>query len=511
MRSKPQTFDYEPVFRSGARRDTELEAEGEWSHPGQVSSGNQVVAPTAEPNSATKQEELSHPRLFAEPANWIRRPGHTATFVALFLFTIILYIRPYEFFPGLSSFKSMAFYTGLIMLAMYAVSQIMVEGNLTARPREIYLVLLIGVAALLSMPMAVSPGEAWETFSEFLLKAILVFIVIVNVVRTKRRLSALILLALVVSVYLAFYAIQDYQAGVFNVGNAVDNNLRITGRIRGLFENANELALHLATMAPIAVCLAFAKRGIARKFIYLGSALIMIAAIVVTFSRGGFLALAAVSFFLVRKLGRDQRMTTTAGFVLAVVLFFAVAPGDYAGRLSTIFNTASDITGSASQRNQVLKRSIIVTLRYPLFGVGVGNFHHKSFQELGTHNAYTQVGSEMGIAAMIVYIMFLVYPYRRLTEIQKLTYKQKDERWYYYMAVGLQASLLAYMVASFFAHVAYQWYIYYLVGYAIAFRRIYVSRKEPALAAAAADQTFSREPAAELTPVGQTARGALSP
>lgn len=51
------------------------------------------------------------------------------------------------------------------------------------------------------------------------------------------------------------------------------------------------------------------------------------------------------------------------------------------------------------------------------------------------------------------------------------------------------------MVGSFFAHVAYQWYIYYLAGYAIAFRRIYVSRSESALAGAPADQTFSREPA----------------
>jgi O-antigen ligase len=45
-----------------------------------------------------------------------------------------------------------------------------------------------------------------------------------------------------------------------------------------------------------------------------------------------------------------------------------------------------------------------------LFGVGLGNFHYKSFQELGTHNAYTQVGSEMGVAAMIMYIMFLSIP-----------------------------------------------------------------------------------------------------
>ncbi len=491
-------FDYEPVFRSGSRRKREPDPQPEeWSRSGTSSSDDQVVTPA----SVTKQEEPANFRLFTETANWIRRPGHTLSFWALFLFTVILYVRPYEFFPGLSSFTSMAFYTGLITLTIYAITQLMIEGNLTARPREINLVLLLGVAALLSMPLAVNPGEAWKTFNEFLLKAILIFIVIVNVVRTKRRLYALIVLALVVSVYLSFYAVQDYQSGVFKVGNAVDNNLRITGRIRGLFENANELALHLATMAPIAVCLAFAKRGVLRKILYLGAATIMIGAIVVTFSRGGFLALAAVSFFLVRKLGRDRRLSTTAGFVFAVVLFFAFAPGDYAGRLSTIFNTASDITGSASQRNQVLKRSLLVTARYPLFGVGVGNFHHKSFSELGTHNAYTQVGSEMGVAAMIVYIMFLVYPYRRLTEVQKLTYGQKEERTYYYLAVGLQASLLAYMVASFFAHVAYQWYIYYLVGYAIALRRIYVSRNETALAGAAAAQTFSGEPA-EVRAVG---------
>jgi O-antigen ligase len=148
-----------------------------------------------------------------------------------------------------------------------------------------------------------------------------------------------------------------------------------------------------------------------------------------------------------------------------------------------------------------MKRSFWVTLRYPVFGVGLGNFHYKSFQELGTHNAYTQVGSEMGIPAMVIYIMFLLYPYKRLTEIQNETYQRKDERFYYYLAMGLQASLLGYMVASFFAAVAYQWYIYYLVGYAIALRRIYVSRSQSGLSGAAAVQTFAREPA-ELKSVG---------
>ena len=497
MPLEPKIGDYEPVFPSRARRDREFHTQPEiWPASEKFKSFD---SPGSKPAPPTEEQAAGNTSVWVTSADWIRRKGHTITFSALFLFTVILYLRPYEFFPALSSLKSMAFYVGLITLIIYAITQLTVEGNLTVRTREINLVLLLGVAALLSMPLAVNPGEAWATFTELLLKEILIFIVIVNVVRTERRLYGLLVLALVVSVYLSINAIQDYRLGIFKLGNE-DNTLRIAGAIKGLFANSNDLALHLITMAPIAVALAFIKRGGLRKFIYLGAALLMVAGIVVTFSRGGFIALAAVSFFLVRKLGRNQRATSTAGFVLAVVIFFAVAPGDYAGRLATIFDSASDLTGSATQRNQILKRSIAVTLRYPVFGVGIGNFHYKSFQELGTHNAYTQVGSEMGIPAMIVYIMFLVYPFKRLTEIEKQTEQRKDERLYYYLAIGLKGSLLAYMVASFFAAVAYQWYIYYLVGYAIAARRIYVSRAQSELSGAA-DQTPSLR-AAELRSAG---------
>ena len=37
----------------------------------------------------------------------------------------------------------------------------------------------------------------------------------------------------------------------------------------------------------------------------------------------------------------------------------------------------------------------------------------------------------------------------------------------------MQASIIGYLVSSFFASVAYNWFIYYLIAYAVAFRRIY--------------------------------------
>ena len=74
---------------------------------------------------------------------------------------------------------------------------------------------------------------------------------------------------------------------------------------------------------------------------------------------------------------------------------------------------------------------------------------------------------------MIAYIIFLVHPLRKLRMIERELFERNEYSRFYYLSIGLQASLVGYMVASFFAAVAYQWYIYYLVAYAIALRRIY--------------------------------------
>jgi O-antigen ligase len=353
------------------------------------------------------------------------------------------------------------------------VSQLMLEGNLTARPREVNMILLLGVASLLSIPLAIDRSEAWGTFVDFVIKTILIFIVLANVIRTELRLKVMFWLVLIVSIYLSISLIHDYQAGIFKIGAAETNTQRVAGAIKGLFENSNDLALHLVTIIPITIALGLVKKNPLMRIVYWGIGFLMVAAVVITFSRGGFLALIAMTVVLSWKFGRRNKTATLATVVLGLIFFVALAPGAYGGRLATIFDSASDVTGSSSQRTVVLKRSIWVALRYPLFGVGLGNFHHKSEQELGTHNAYTQVASEVGIPAMICYIIFLVHPLRKLRMIERELFERNETSRFYYLSIGLQASLVSYMVASFFAAVAYQWYIYYLVAYAIALRRIY--------------------------------------
>jgi O-antigen ligase len=460
-----QSGDYESVLNP-RRKDSAFRDE---VSPALVTEEFPVrTKPSTEP---PEQHELT-PQIGAVDG-WSLRKGHGLTFIALFFFSVVLYFRPYELIPALSSFTQMAFFFGILTLVIYAPSQLILEGNLTARPREINLILLLCLAAFLSMPMATSPGEAYKEFTDVLLKAIVIFIVIVNVVRTENRLKLLIWLAFAVSVYLSYYAISDYMHGNFREGSAFYNNQRIGGVIRGLFGNSNDLALHLVTMVPLAIGFAFASKGILRKLLYVSLSVLFISAIVVTFSRGAFLGLFVTALVLVRKIGRKNKTLSAGVLVVALLALLTLAPASYSSRLSTILSSSADTTGSSSQRTEILKRSIWVTLRYPLFGVGVGNFHYKSVHELVTHNAYTQVSSEMGIPALVMYLMLMIYPQRRLREIELATADAVDKRKLHYWSIGIQASIIAYMVSSFFGAVAYQWYIYYLVGYAVALRRLY--------------------------------------
>ncbi len=394
------------------------------------------------------------------------RRGHALTYAGLFLFSFVLFYRPYEFIPLPSN---LAFWLAALALAVYLPSQLASEGTLTARPREVNLVLLLTVTALLSVLFAKeSRAEGWATFTDIFARAVVMFIVIVNAARTERRLRWLVLLSIGSGLLMSAGALHDYWAGKLTV-----EGYRVEGQIGGIFGNSNDMALHLATMLPLAAALAVGSRNILKKAAYAAGALLLMAGTVVTFSRGGFLAMAASLFVLAWTLRRRNRFALVVCACALFVLFFAVAPSNYAARIFSIFDRSLDAYGSADARQALLLRSIVVAARNPVLGVGMGNFPLVSIRNQVTHNAYTQVAAEMGLAALVFYALFLWTPFKSLRRITRETFDVRRTSRLYYLAAGMQASLVAYMVASFFASVAYYWNVYYLVGYAVCLRRLY--------------------------------------
>ncbi len=455
-RSTPK--DYETVSRSRSQRATRL-----------VFGANTKPAFESGP-IATRTLDSTSENSSANSALTFLKRGHVLTFAALFVFTVVLYGRPAEFYPSVWT-NSLALIIGVMTLACFLATQVTLEGNLTARPSEVNLVLLFMLTGLLSIPLAIDPAIAWAEFSATFIRGILIFIVIINVVRTEARLKALLFLAVATAIVLSVQAMNDYRLGLMTV-----EGYRAAGRGKGIFGNTNDMALHLVTMLPISVAFFFGTRKPVWKVIHAVCAGFMLFGILLSYSRGAFIGVMVVFVFFALRLGKRSKFEIALLVVAAGAAMILLAPSGYGDRLLSIFMPAMDSNGSADTRRGELFRSVYVALRHPLLGIGMGNYQpNMSYKGLVTHNSYTQVASEMGMTALALYTMFVVSPLRKLSTVARETVGVRKDSQFYYLALGLQASLLVYMVSSFFLSVAYAWNVYYLVGYAVCFRRIYES------------------------------------
>lgn len=452
-----QSLDYEPVIPSRAERQPRTDSE----------ESNQKVSERADPGQPA-QGALARD---AKGQAWSLKRGHTLTFVTLALYTVMAYFRPFELSPVFAWTVWLPFWTAIVMLVVFVPSQLAREGTLTERPREVNLSLLLWAIALLSVLQALDPAKAWETFI-FLSKTIIFFIVMVNVMSTEWRLRVMMFLALAAGCFMSATALSNYAVAKTGAVEA-----RATAEISNMFGEPNSLALHMVTMIPLAIALLLSTRNIFKKVVYGVGALLMVTATFATLSRGGFLGLLAAGLVLAWKLGRRHRLAAMGLIAVGVLALVFLTPGGYKARLDSILDPSLDVVGSSQGRRALLTRSIGVALTSPFLGVGIGNLRIVLIRDAVSHNAYTQVAAEMGMVAFVLYVMFMITPYKRLLRIERETREESQRTRFYCFAVGLQASLIGYMVGSFFLSVAYESYVYLLVGLALCLHRLYESEQ----------------------------------
>lgn len=247
-----------------------------------------------------------------------------------------------------------------------------------------------------------------------------------------------------IAVYLSAAALDLYLKGEFNVE---EYRIKVDG-VGGMFGNPNEMAMHLVMMTPLVITLGLAAKSKAMRFVYFAMAAIFVGANMVTYSRSGFLGLIACMAALAWKLGRRQRLNVTIASIVVGGIAILAAPGNYGMRMLSIFVPGLDVVGSSDQRRELLERSLLVTARNP-WGIGIGNFPIVGVHNLQTHNAFTQVSSELGILGLIAYLIFMISPFRKLGAIERRLFDEDKQDWFYYLAIGLQASIIGYMVSSF--------------------------------------------------------------
>ena len=393
-----------------------------------------------------------------------RRQPLAAAYAALLLFSLIYFCRPEDWFPGLSHVP-LAKIAGVLAIFAMAFSLRQVRNRM---PRETYfLMFLIAQLFVASLMSPVWRGGAFQLTLNFA-KVLIVVFVIAATVNTFRRLRALVLIqAISVS---AIAAVSIYKSHLI-LG-------RLEGTLGAYYTDPNDMALVIIISLPLSLALMFLARNRVLRVVWSISIATMTYAIFLTGSRGGFIALVVVAAICLWEFaikGRRRYLLMLAP--LAVVGLLYSSGGMLVARLKGTFNVNDDTAAaydSAQSRQELLWRSIEITLEHPLFGVGPGNFNQVSGQWHTTHNSLTLMSSEGGIPALILYVAILWCGFENLRIARELARVRPELR---LLAGALLASLAGYAVGSLFLSMAYLYFPYILVAYTTALFAI--ARKSP--------------------------------
>jgi O-antigen ligase len=209
--------------------------------------------------------------------------------------------------------------------------------------------------------------------------------------------------------------------------------------------------------------------------------------LMLTASRGGVLNVAfsvALTWIFVL-CGSVRGRIIGAGIILAMVLAVCLAPSVLWQRLGTIWGDpdiyAGQVAASAEESKEdhlsVLVRSIQYTFDHPVFGLGLGNFQVASGTELGqpsawmgTHNTFTEISSEAGIPALLLFLGLMVVAMRNVGKTLSVQGSEGIEL--QLIARATKASLLSFAFGAVFAHLAYEYYCFYPLAVAVGVQHV---------------------------------------
>ncbi len=409
----------------------------------------------------------------------VRSKSSRAAFAGLFVFTLVLYVRPNELFPGALGWLPIAKIVALTTLAIYISSKLGAGERLTIWPVELKMLVIIIVLGVAFLPIAYSKERALEVLTDSLLKVATIFVLMINLLDSRQRLRSMMKVVVLCGAFIAVATIATRFTG--DLGEQLtESGTRVEGIVGGIFGNPNDLATAFDLLLPLAAALALTARGIER-IIYLAATAIITFGVIITFSRGGFLGLVAMGGVLLWKVGRRNRLATVFVALMAAGVFISVIPNGYSDRILTIFQTDKDTTNSAQERTELLKRAFEVAGNNLIIGVGIGNYPFYSLRQRMAHNSYLEIWAELGLIGLVAYLIMLFAPMRALKRVARDRARSRapDARELYLLTVGVQAAMVAYLVCSFFGSVQYQWFVYYIIAYSVAIRRLARPKARP--------------------------------
>lgn len=389
--------------------------------------------------------------------------------VSLFLFIVVSISTVHAYF-GLLRALRLGLTLWVVALALVLLVPRFVDWNNIGKswpPKAI--LILVGIACL-SAPLGLSLGQSGGFLIDSYLRVAAFYFMLVIAIRGVRDLAFFAWAFVVSSAILGLLALT-----IMEVAPTFGGDARLAS---GHMYDANDIGLILLTAIPLGVAL-FKAFGGWRRWLAAGCLGVMTAAVAMTGSRGafvGFLFVVPAIFLAMRDVTLPKRTGVVLGFVL---MLWVGAPPGYWERIETVFDPADDYNVTdASGRVPLAKRGLGYMMSYPVLGVGIANFPRAegtispiarnamagdAIRFLAPHNTYIQVGAELGVFALAIWLSLLWlgiaglrrYRKRLAAGVAAGAGSHPEREFLILMCTYLPVSFIAFATTSFFVSHAY--------------------------------------------------------
>ncbi len=396
------------------------------------------------------------------------------------------FFQPVQFFPALREYNPSIMIGSAVLVAW--IMNMMVTGNITpARNKQVALVILFIMQIFISS--ALGPLSGFSHVS-YLMASIIPFFILVYMVQTRKQLIVIIFVLLLMGTIAALYGIYCVKA---NIG------IRDRGMVRivSFMSNPNAFGHTMVILIPIALSLMLVPFYTAYRLGLCFLAALFVLAAMTSGSRNVFFPM--VFFLLFTPAIYHRGNKKIMAFVLTILMlpigYFALPDSvkwRYTNRITNLFE-AESLEEIDEGRVETAKAGWKMMFKHPLLGVGIGGFGYEyariaQYSEdidlvksrygdrgLNAHNAYVEVGGQLGILGLLIYLSIVITAYRDAKRSEMIFYQAGDDT-LRSIAVSLRICIIGSMMIGMFNRLLHDNMFWIIIALTVVLNRLAVEQ-----------------------------------
>lgn len=208
------------------------------------------------------------------------------------------------------------------------------------------------------------------------------------------------------------FTIYEYMAGKFTINTIYEQ------RAAGLRGDPNDTAMLMVAGLPLAIYWIFSLKKKSHRFVLIISIVFLLVGIILTGSRGGFVALFLIMLILYMKRPSFKQLGCTLLLVATLIIF---APHSYFERIATLYTGREQHSGESLQKRLILLQAgFQLFLDSPIMGTGPGTFGIAFMNHLPVtvrnnnpefavaHNMYLEFFVENGLIGGVLFLLIFI-------------------------------------------------------------------------------------------------------